>query len=158
VKHSIFRAFIFLLVILSTVNLALELPLSDPASEFNRILFYIDLGISLTFVLECLMKIISRGFFWNGPNSYLRNTWSTVDFIIVILSMVSFVSTDNVKVTKLLRNLRVVRPLRLIPKNTGLKIAVLSLVNSVKGIINILLITLFTYFVWGIVGVNFLKG
>lgn len=51
-----------------------------------------------------------------------------------------------------------IRPLRMITKNKGLKIAVESLANSVKGIINITILTFLVYFVFGILGVNFFKG
>lgn len=50
------------------------------------------------------------------------------------------------------------RPLRLIPKNNGLKIAVESLFNSIKGLVNITILTFFMFFVWGIYGVTFFKG
>jgi hypothetical protein len=46
----------------------------------------------------------------------------------------------------------------MITKNKGLKIAVESLANSVKGIINITILTILVYFVFGILGVNFFKG
>lgn len=46
----------------------------------------------------------------------------------------------------------------MITKNKGLKIAVESLANSVKGIINITILTVLVYFVFGILGVNFFKG
>ena len=88
------------------------------------IYYYIDLGLSIAFAVECFLKIISRGFLWNGSPSYLRDSWSQLDFTIVVLSLASFISTGDIKVSKLLRNMRVVRPLRLIPNNDGLKIAV----------------------------------
>ncbi len=46
----------------------------------------------------------------------------------------------------------------MITKNKGLKIAVESLANSIKGIINITILTISVYFVFGILGVNFFKG
>jgi Ion transport protein len=116
------------------------------------------MAISFYFVFECLLKSIGRGFIFNGQYSYLRDGWSQLDFIVVIMSLLSFYNYESIKATKILRNLRVIRPLRMITKNKGLKIAVESLANSIKGIVNITIFTLFTYFVFGIIGVNFFKG
>lgn len=146
------------MITISTINLALENQLSDPESDFNTVLFYIDLAFSVLFFVEISMKIISRGLIFNGKYSYLRNPWSVFDFCVILLSLLSYISTDDLKASKILRNFRVVRPLRLISKNTGLKMALQSLVNSMKGIINITIIVTFMFFVWGIFGVNFFKG
>jgi hypothetical protein len=54
--------------------------------------------------------------------------------------------------------LRVLRPLRMISRNRGLKIAVLSLFNAIPGILNVLLILLFFFLLFGILGTNFFKG
>jgi hypothetical protein len=118
----------------------------------------VDLTICLFFILESVLKTIGRGFFFNGSYSYLKEGWSQLDFIVIIMSLVGYFNFDQVKVTKTLRNIRVIRPLRMITKNKGLKIAVESLANSVKGIINITILTVLVYFVFGIIGVNFFKG
>ena len=60
---------------------------------------------------------------FNGEYSYLKSGWNQLDFLVVILSILSLNSFDNISSTKVLRNLRVVRPLRMITKNKGLKIA-----------------------------------
>ena len=54
--------------------------------------------------------------------------------------------------------LRVLRPLRMISRNEGLKIAVLSLINAVHGIVNASVISLIFFILFGIFGVNQFKG
>lgn len=54
--------------------------------------------------------------------------------------------------------LRVLRPLRMISRNEGLKLAVLSLFNAVPSIINALVISLLFYILFGIFATNFFKG
>ena len=54
--------------------------------------------------------------------------------------------------------LRVLRPLRMVSKNEGLKLAVLSLMNSIPGIINALVIGLLFFLLFGIFGTNYFKG
>lgn len=132
--------------------------MSDPNSHYNLILYWVDLSFSLLFGLECAFKIISRGFLFNGKTSYLKNGWNILDFVVITLSLASFIQISNHQVSKLLRTLRVVRPLRLIPKNRGLKTAVQSLLNSLVAIFNVTIMAIFIYFVWGIFGVSFFKG
>jgi hypothetical protein len=75
-EERIVQIVIFLLIILQTVTLALADPLSDPNSEMNQILFKIDVAISVIFIFESCLKIISLGFLFNGSYSYLRRGWN----------------------------------------------------------------------------------
>ena len=54
--------------------------------------------------------------------------------------------------------LRVLRPLKLIKRNEGLKISLGALVASIPSIVNILLITLFFFVILGTMGVYLFKG
>ena len=68
------------------------------------------------FTAECIMKIIAQGLFQH-QNAYLRNGWNILDFIIVIIGVVSTImSTLEIEQfdVKALRAFRVLRPLRLV--------------------------------------------
>jgi len=67
--------------------------------------------------------MLTYGFLTNGPKSYLRNPWNILDFIIVIFSLGGLRFKD-LGIFKMFRSLR---PLRVVSKNEGLKIAVLAL-------------------------------
>jgi hypothetical protein len=54
--------------------------------------------------------------------------------------------------------MRLLRPLRFIQKNPGLKIAVQSLINALPGIFNLSLISMMMISMFAILGVNFFKG
>ena len=54
--------------------------------------------------------------------------------------------------------LRVLRPLRMISRNEGLKLAVESLINAIPSIINALVIALLFFILFGIFGTNYFKG
>jgi len=54
--------------------------------------------------------------------------------------------------------LRVVRPLRVISRNQGLRIAVLSLLNSILGIFHVFTISILFFLLFGIFGINYFKG
>jgi hypothetical protein len=67
--------------------MAVDSPLNDPKSTLSRVLNTVDMVITSFFALESLGKIITYGFIFNGPDSYLRVPWNIMDFIIVIFSV-----------------------------------------------------------------------
>ena len=78
------------------------------------------------FTAECIMKIIAQGFFQH-QNAYLRNGWNILDFIIVIIGVVSTImSTLEIEQldVKALRAFRVLRPLRLVSGVPSLQVII----------------------------------
>jgi hypothetical protein len=57
-----------------------------------------------------------------------------------------------------LRLVRVLRPLRVIGRSEGLKLATQTLLMAIPNIMNVLLVSLIFYLIFGIFCVNFLKG
>jgi voltage-dependent calcium channel L type alpha-1D len=160
VTSAYFDPFILVLIILSSILLAIDNPLDDPESDRNQALAIVDLIITILFFLEAALKIITYGFLMNGPFSYLRNGWNILDFMIVTLSVVSLSLGDSGKFGKLkaLRTFRVLRPLRLISRNENLKLVIDSLLRSIPSIGNVMLICLFFFLIFGIICVNYFKG
>ena len=54
--------------------------------------------------------------------------------------------------------LKVLRPLRVISRNQGLKISLRSLAAAIPGILNVSIISLIFFLIFGIIGVNYFKG
>lgn len=121
VNHSSFDNIVLVLIVLSCMMLAIEHPLDNPNGKKAIILGKIDKVVSYIFLVECLTKIIVYGFLFNGSQSYLRNPWNILDFIIVATSMASLIMVNvDLSFVKSLRILRVLRPLRMISRNKGL--------------------------------------
>jgi len=59
---------------------------------------------------------------------------------------------------KVLRMLRVLRPLRMISRNPGLRIAVQSLINAIPDIFNVMVVSGLFLILFAILGTNFYKG
>ena len=119
----------------------------------------IDYFMTAAFALECLIGIIVYGFIFNGPKSYLKDSWNILDFIIVFFSIFNIAASRyQLSYLKILRILRVLRPLRFLKRNLGLKIQVVSLFNSVPGIVNLMMISTLILMLFGIQGVTFFKG
>ena len=130
----------------------METPLDDPQGDLVNILKYTDYFMTGAFCLEALLKIISYGFLANGPDSYLKEPWNILDFVIVLSALTGIIAGEEVDISfiKSLRILRILRPLRLISRNEGLKVAITSLFNSIPSIINLQIIVLFFIFLFAI--------
>mmetsp|Transcript_23030 Transcript_23030/g.22378 ORF Transcript_23030/g.22378 Transcript_23030/m.22378 type:complete len:238 (-) Transcript_23030:2853-3566(-) len=159
VGHEFFDNGILMLIFLSSVLLAIDNPLDDPNGQKKFILGIFDYILTAAFTIECILKIIVFGFLFNHSDSYLRQGWNQMDFIIVTISLISLAMTDiDLNIIKLLRLLRILKPLRMISRNENLKLAVQSLLNSIPGVLNVMIISLLILILFGILGVNFYKG
>jgi hypothetical protein len=158
--HRFFDPIVLFFIIASTIAMTIESPLDDPAGEKIRILFYVDIVFTVVFLCELVVKVITYGFMCNGQKSYIRNSWNILDFFIVVFSVVSIAFQEQVDLgfIKALRMLRVLRPLRMISRNEGLKVAVTSLINSAPGILNVFVVSGLFFLLFGILGTNFYKG
>ena len=86
-----------------------------------------------------------------------------LDFIIVLISISDFImgyfdTGIDISYLRAFRALRALRPLKLVSKNQGMRLIVNSLLNSISGIGNVMIISVLFYTVYGILGVQFLKG
>jgi hypothetical protein len=98
--------------------------------------------MTILFVIEALLKIIVYGFVI-GRNTYMREGWNVLDFLIVCVSVTSLIlgdSAGSLSRLKALRTLRVLRPLRMIRRLEGMKLAINAMIRSIPNIINVFLI------------------
>ena len=87
INHRYFELFILIIIIISSILLALD----DPLSASNNIaLNVVDEIITALFICEALLKIISKGFILNGPESYIRSPGNILDLVVIIFSSLSF--------------------------------------------------------------------
>lgn len=150
---------ILVLIIISSILLAIDNPLNDPEGELSEALRYCDIVMTVLFTLEMCIKVITWGFIINGSYSYIRNGWNILDFGIVIISLISLgIRGGSLNKLKALRTIRVLRPLRLISRNQNLKLVINSLIRSVPSIGNVILVSLFFFVLIGIIGVTYFKG
>lgn len=100
----------------------------------------IDLIFTIAFTLEALLKALAFGFVMDN-NSYLRDSWSQLDFFIVLSSLIdASVEGVDLSFVKILRLLRTFRPLRFISHNRDIKLMVTALIESFSGIANVSLV------------------
>jgi len=87
---SKFQNFIMIAVVISSIALAFESPLSDPKGSLNFYLKLLDKVITAIFCFEVVVKVISFGFLCNGADSYIRDNWNMIDFTIVMISILAY--------------------------------------------------------------------
>ena len=89
----------------------------------------------------------------------MRDPWNVMDFLIVVSSIISNTfSKIDFGIFKIFRMLRILRPLRLLKRNLGLKLQVMSLLNSIPDIGNLMLISCLLLLLFGIKGGDFFRG
>jgi hypothetical protein len=93
--HALFERIMIIIIIISSIQIALARPLNDPEGKLQRTLNYIDISTTIIFTIEGVIKIISVGFYWCGEKSYMRTTWNVLDFFIMIFSLISLVPASE---------------------------------------------------------------
>lgn len=155
VSHSYFAGFIYHMIALNSLLLALDEPnLVDPYQKKSQTLILET--ISIIFVAEFVFKAIVMGFYW-GERTYLKDPWNVLDFVIVFFSIITWIleayATGDVSFLRGFRALRALRPLRVVSKNEGIKTVVNALLESIPALINVLLIVILFLLVFGILGI-----
>ena len=118
VTHKFFERTMLIIIFITTFQLAIDNPLSDPSSFIQRFLFVLDACLTIIFIIEAGLKIITYGFAFGGSTSYIRNSWNILDLGIVIISIASLMlPTTNLNSIKAIRLMKILRPLRVISRN-----------------------------------------
>merc|ERR1719502_1861806 len=111
-----------------------------------------------------VLKVIATGFLMNGPNSYLKNSWNVLDFVIVVVSIVNITfklrgeTLTGGSALRALRTVRVLRPLRMVSRQKELKLVVDALLSSIPSIVNVGVVCILFFLIFAVMGVNYFKG
>ena len=157
-----FDTFITIVILLNSLMLAstdYKIRL-DPTyeSEWTPIQEQIDLGFSIIFIIEFLVKVIAMGFLLSRK-SYLFEAWNCLDFFIVCISIIGFLPIGGGSSgLKALRTFRILRPLRSVNKMPNIKKQITSLLNSIPGLMRVFFFIIFIFCIFAIFGVNQFLG
>lgn len=156
IGNPYFESFVYHLIGINSILLMIDEPILLNLYSKSSIAIMQNI-ISLIFIIEACFKIFVMGFVV-GKYTYLRESFNILDFIIVILSIISYlleVLDTNIDISyiRAFRALRALRPLKLVSKNEGMKMIVNSLLSSIKQLVNVMLIAFLFFFVFGIMGI-----
>ena len=101
---KIFEGVIMTLIIISSITLVIDNPLTDPEAPSIVFVGYLDNCFTVLFTMEAMIKIIAMGFMFSNPviydmglTAYIRNPWNMLDIIVVVASLIDFVVTIQTK-------------------------------------------------------------
>ena len=160
-KAEWFKQGILILILFTSITLGIENPLNDPNSTLFKVLYILDVVTTSIFTIELLVKVIAQGLLLNGKQSFLLDLWNILDFVVVVISIVSVSLPQdgvNLSALKILRMGRLFRPLRVISRNEGLKISMQALMVSVPTILKLLMIVGLFFIIFAIMGITLFKG
>jgi voltage-dependent calcium channel len=85
-----FSGFIYIAIVAMVLLACITTPLyqreyihNHPGSFPRNWFTYADLGFSILFTIEAIIKVIADGFFWT-PNAYFRSSWGFIDGLVLI--------------------------------------------------------------------------
>ena len=124
--------------------------------NFDNVLDKINIVFNLFFSLEIFIKIIATGFLFN-KNSFLRNGWNVIDFIIVIYQWIkinhkNWGNLSIFRCLKLLNNLKNLKFLRRI------KLLINSVIVSLPTLGKVIVFLMFIFLTFGILGMQLFSG
>jgi hypothetical protein len=89
-----FDDIVLVLIILSSIMLAIDNPIFDPKKPMMVVLKYIDVVFTILFTIEATIKVIAKGCVKNslGPvKPYLSSAWNQLDGFVVTASMMDLI-------------------------------------------------------------------
>ena len=119
VKHPAFEWSILILIFGSSITLCFEDIYLEENPRLMKILHWTNTTFAVLFALEMIIK-----WFALGIRYYFSSVWTALDFVIVMVSLVSVAVEDSANLSALrsLRTLRALRPLRAISRWQGMKV------------------------------------
>ena len=161
VEWKPFEWMILLTIFANCVALAIYTPFpNNDSNVINQTLERVELIFLVIFTGESVLKILAYGFVFHS-GAYLRNGWNILDFIIVVIGLVStvlaYLAIKGFDV-KALRAFRVLRPLRLVSGVPSLQVVLNSILKAMIPLFHIFLLVVFVIIIYAIVGLELFGG
>ncbi|XP_046657917.1 sodium channel protein para-like isoform X5 [Daphnia pulicaria] len=157
IENKYFETAVIIMILLSSLALALEDIYLSERPVLQDILYYMDRIFTVIFFIEMLIKWLALGF-----KNYFTNAWCWLDFIIVMVSLVNYVASlfggGKIQAFKTMRTLRALRPLRALARFQGMRVVVNALIQAIPSIFNVLLVCLILWLIFAIMGVQMFAG
>lgn len=143
-------------IFLNCVTMSLETPNMDPDSDLALWLWRFGFLFTLVFTIEATVKMIGYGVAHPVETAYLALGWNRLDFFILIIAWVDVLFAESG--VKALKAMRALRAVRILNKIQGLRVLVLALIDALGSLLYVGVLTFMLWLIFGICGVNYLKG
>ncbi len=117
----------------------------DEASRFERVMYWLDWGVTLFFLTELIIRLAAEKRWVN----FFKKGWNIFDFVIVTASLIPIDDSEMVLLARLLRVFRVLRLVSMIPE---LRILLGALVKSLPRMGYVALLMFIIFYIYGAVG------
>lgn len=149
-----FDNFIIIMIAINSLLLAAtDYSDRDNLTKRNSVIEASGLIFTITFTLEAVIKILAMGFVVH-KNSYLRDPWNWLDFLVVCIGIIEFIPDIPAANLKALRTFRVLRPIRSINAFPSMRRLIGSLLASLPSLANAVVFMFFIFLLFGILGVQ----
>jgi len=166
VLHKWFEPIVLVLILWSTLSLIIDMPHIDKETPVRATISVLNVCFTVLFTIEMVLKIIAMGFLCSKTppeyalsQAYMRSGWNVLDFLIVIISLLSLEVFDTgVDGLKQLRAFRAIRPMRLVSRYPSLKITFQTLLKSIPAMGSLATVATLFFFIFGILGLELFGG
>jgi hypothetical protein len=145
-------------VLLNSLELALDDPTQPNNTELQKILEFIFLGV---YVLEMLLKIIGFGVYYYR-HSYFRDPWNVLDFFVIVVTIISMfgigITDDSAGKPVYFSSVKIFSPLRTIKSIPKLKNLINTILNSIPSLFEMVFVVFFIFGVFSIIGLHLFAG
>ena len=130
-KHRVFDTFMMICIVISCVAMTIERPSLQEGSAGDNALYWLNLALTLSFALECGLKIITY-----NPLIYWRKHSNKIDALIVFISFLLLAVEDSrISALKSLRVLRALKAMRIATRSEAMKHQVALVVSSLASMV-----------------------
>lgn len=160
VAHWAFETITLVLIVLSSITLALDDPGLPADSPLSQTLQVLDAIFAIAFTIEGGLLMFAHGVLRKG--GYLRTGWNVVDFIVVLVSWIAIIlrlsGADQAGGVEALRALRALRPIRIVHHVPSMRTVVLSIFQALPACATIAGLLFFFLLLFSILGIQFFGG
>jgi len=123
----------------------------DVDERFEPIINALDYAITVFFLIEIIIRIFAEKSF----RDFLKDGWNIFDTVIVCLSLIPVGGSETVFVARLLRIVRVLRIITVVPEFRGI---IESLIQSLPRVSFIALLLFIFMYIWAAIGTMFFES
>jgi Ca2+-binding EF-hand superfamily protein len=157
-----FEAVIIFFIVGTSISMALEGPdNTDHESWHGNAFLAVNSLTMIVFWIELIIKTIADGFIAT-PNAYLKDSWNRFDFFVVLTTTVELLlellTSSGGTVSRCLRLLRILRPLRLVKRNESMLILLDALRLVLPTMTGVVILSMLFISIFAICGMGLFMG
>ena len=160
IEHPVFDPLILVTIMCNCTTMAWTSPLDEGNPELAwkmALLAKLEWVYLYIFTFELVVKMVGYGLILH-TNSYLRDAWCQLDFVVVTLAWLPILFPAYFGNMSAIRSVRALRPLRALKRVPGMPVLVGSILQSLPALGSVVGLTGFFFIVFGIVGMNLFSG